>query len=153
MTAICPLTKAGERFSTTMTRKDFQCLSRLRLNDARTLLKSGNNEGAYYLTGLAVECALKAAISRRTQRYEFPPKPTIVRGIYDHDLNKLLVAAGLDTVLETATASNAELKQNWGLVKDWTVESRYLLAGLSADALYRAATGRNGVLGWLRQHW
>jgi hypothetical protein len=55
--------------------------------------------------------------------------------------------------LETATASNAELKQNWGLVKDWTVESRYLLAGLSADALYRAATGRNGVLGWLRQHW
>jgi hypothetical protein len=42
-----------------MTRKDFQRLTRLRLNDARTLLKNGNNEGAYYLTGLAVECALK----------------------------------------------------------------------------------------------
>lgn len=153
MTAICPLTEASERFSNGMTRKDFQRLSRLRLNDARALLSRGNEEGAYYLTGLAVECALKAAISRRTQRHEFPPKPTIVRGIYDHDLNKLLVAAGLETVLETATAHNAELKQNWGLVKDWTVESRYLLGGLNADALYRAATGRNGVLGWLRQHW
>ena len=136
-----------------MTRRDFQRLTRLRLRDARTLLANGNNEGAYYLTGLAVECALKSAIARKTQKHEFPPKPAIVRGIYDHDLNKLLVAAGLETDLELAIAGNAELKQNWGLVKDWTVESRYLVSGLSADALYRATTGRNGVLGWLRRHW
>jgi HEPN domain-containing protein len=136
-----------------MTRRDFQRLTRLRLNDARILLRNGNNEGAYYLTGLAVECALKAAIARRTQRHDFPPKPTIVRGIYDHDLNKLLVAAGLDGALDTATATNSALNQNWLIVKDWTVESRYLLSSRSADALYRAATGRNGVLGWLRQHW
>jgi HEPN domain-containing protein len=125
----------------------------MRLSDARILLRNGNNEGAYYLTGLAVECALKAAIARRSQRYDFPPKPKIVRDIYDHDLNKLLIAAGLDTVLDTATASSAELKQNWILVKDWTIESRYLVGGLSADAIFRAATGRNGVLTWLRLHW
>lgn len=136
-----------------MTRKDFQRLTRIRLRDARTLLKNGNSEGAYYLTGLAVECALKAAIARRTQRYDFPPKPAIVRGIYEHDLNKLLLAAGLDTHLDTATLNNAALKQNWVLVKDWTVESRYLLAGLNGADLYRAAAGRNGVLVWLRQHW
>jgi HEPN domain-containing protein len=136
-----------------MTRRDFQRLTRMRLSDARILLRNGNNEGAYYLTGLAVECALKAAIARRSQRYDFPPKPKIVRDIYDHDLNKLLIAAGLDTVLDTATASSAELKQNWILVKDWTIESRYLVGGLSADAIFRAATGRNGVLTWLRLHW
>lgn len=136
-----------------MTRRDFQRLTRLRLRDARTLLASGNDEGAYYLTGLAVECALKSGIARKTRKHEFPPKPAIVRGIYDHDLNKLLVAAGLEADLELAIANNAELKQNWGLVKDWTVESRYLVSGLSADALYRATNGRNGVLGWLRQHW
>jgi len=136
-----------------MTRKDFQRLTRLRLNDARTLLRNGNNEGAYYLTGLAVECALKAAIARRTQRHEFPPKPTIVRGIYDHDLNKLLIAAGLEKALEAAAAGNAALKQSWVLVKDWTVESRYVTAGLDGEVIYRAATGRNGVLAWLRQHW
>ena len=136
-----------------MTRKDFQRLTRLRLSDARTLLRAGNNQGAYYLTGLAVECALKAAIARRTQRHDFPLKPQIVRDIYDHNLNKLLTAAGLDSSLDVATRTNADLKQNWLLVKDWTVESRYLAAGLDARALYRAVTGRRGVLGWLRQHW
>jgi HEPN domain-containing protein len=136
-----------------MTRKDFQRLTRLRLNDARTLLRGGNKEGAYYLTGLAVECALKAAISRRTQRHEFPPKPAIVRGIYDHNLNTLLQAAGLEKVLEADAAGNVALKQNWVLVKDWTVESRYVTTGLDGEVMYRATTGRNGVLAWLRQHW
>jgi HEPN domain-containing protein len=137
-----------------MTRKDFQRLTRLRLNDARTLLKNGNNEGAYYLTGLAVECALKAAIARRTQRHEFPPEPKIVsKTIYTHDLNTLLRAAGLEKALEAMAVGNAALKQNWVLVKDWTVESRYVINGLDGEVMYRAATGRNGVLAWLRQHW
>jgi HEPN domain-containing protein len=136
-----------------MTRRDFQRLTRLRLRDARALLARGNNEGAYYLTGLAVECALKSAIARKTQRHEFPPKPTVVPGMYVHDLNKLLVAAGLDTMLDAAAAVNPALKTNWALVKDWTVESRYIVSGLNGEELYRAVGGRNGVLKWLRPHW
>lgn len=136
-----------------MTRKDFQRLTRLRLSDARSLLASGNGQGAYYLTGLAVECALKAAIARRTQRHDFPSKPNIVREIYDHDLNRLLKLAGLENILESMAESNAALKQNWVLIKDWTVESRYISSGLDGQVLYRAATGQNGVLSWLRQHW
>jgi hypothetical protein len=73
--------------------------------------------------------------------------------MYDHDLNKLLVAADLETALNAAVATNPALKANWLLVKDWTVESRYLVSGLSAQDIYRAATGRNGVLKWLRQRW
>jgi len=42
------------------TRLEFQQLARMRLRDARVLLANGNLEGAYYLTGLAVECAIKA---------------------------------------------------------------------------------------------
>lgn len=125
----------------------------MRLDDARILLRNGHNEAAYYLTGLAVECALKAAIARRTQRHEFPPKPKIVDGMYRHDLNTLVMAAGLKPVLDSATAANTSLSTNWAVVKDWTVDSRYLTSGLSAEALYRAVTGRNGVLRWLRQHW
>jgi hypothetical protein len=136
-----------------MTRNDFQRLARLRLGDARVLLANGKNEGAYYLTGLAVECALKSAIARRTNRHDFPPKPKIVYGMYDHDLNKLLVAANLEAALNSAVTNNAPLEANWLLVKDWTVESRYLISGRSAQDLYRAVTGRNGVLRWLRQHW
>jgi len=137
-----------------MTRTDFQRLTRLRLRDARTLLASGNSEGAYYLTGLAVECALKSAIARRTQRHDFPPEPRFVRdSVYVHDLNKLLAAAGLESTLNAAFASNAGLKTNWALVKDWKPESRYLLSGLNGRDLYRAVAGRNGVMQWLRQRW
>ncbi len=123
------------------------------MSDARVLLHSGNNDGAYYLTGLAVECALKSAIARKTQRHDFPPKPKVVYGMYEHDLNKLLVSAGLESALNLAVLNNSGLKTNWALIKDWTVESRYLAGGLSAHDLYRAVTGRNGVLRWLRQHW
>jgi hypothetical protein len=137
-----------------MTRKDFQRLTRLRLRDARVLLAGGNNEGAYYLAGLAVECALKSAIARKTQRHDFPPEPKFVRDkVYIHDLNTLLEAAGLNSTLDTAVAGNTALKANWALVKDWKPGSRYLVTGLKGKELYRAAAGRNGVLGWLRQHW
>jgi HEPN domain-containing protein len=137
-----------------MTRRDFQHLTRLRLNDARALLRNGSNDGAYYVTGLAVECALKAAIARRTRRHDFPPTPRLVReSIYSHDLDKLLEVAGLVSTLNAAVANNLALKTNWALVKDWKVESRYRVSGLNGDTLYRAAAGRNGVLGWLRQCW
>lgn len=136
-----------------MTRIEFQRLARMRLRDARVLLRNGNNEAAYYLIGLAVECGLKSAIAGKTRRHDFPPKPAVVSGMYVHDLNKLLVCAGLESALNAAVSNNASLKANWLLVKDWTIESRYFLAGSSASGLYRAVTGRNGVLTWLRQHW
>jgi hypothetical protein len=90
-----------------MTRTDFQRLTRLRLRDARMLLSAGNGEGAYYLTGLAMECALKAAVARKTKRHDFPPDPKFVRdSVYIHDLNRLLVAAGLESTLNAAVAVN-----------------------------------------------
>jgi HEPN domain-containing protein len=137
-----------------MTRSDFQRLTRLRLREARFLLASGNNEGAYYLAGLAVECALKAAVARKTQRHDFPPDPKFLRdSVYVHSLNKLLVAAGLESVLDIAAGSNPGLRANWAVVKDWTIDSRYLTTGLNGGELYRAVTGRNGVMRWLRQYW
>ena len=53
-------------------RRDFQRLARLRLRDARVLMRNGNSEAAYYLIGLAVECAVKACIAKNTRRYDFP---------------------------------------------------------------------------------
>src|SRR5271154_5522176 len=126
-----------------MTRTDFQRLARIRLRDARVLLRTGNHEGAYYFTGLAVECGLKSAIARKTRRHDFPPEPKIISKIYVHDLNTLLAAAGLVTALNTAAKTDPALKANWALVKDWTNESRYSVSVASADGLYRATAGRN----------
>lgn len=50
-----------------MFRKDFQDLAMVRVREAEMLLAAGLFDGAYYLAGLAVECALKACIAKATQ--------------------------------------------------------------------------------------
>jgi hypothetical protein len=67
-----------------MDRKDLRALSRVRLSEARALLKAELPDGAYYLAGYAVECALKACIAKETQRYEFPDKKR-VNSSHTHD--------------------------------------------------------------------
>ncbi|HYP09337.1 MAG TPA: hypothetical protein VER03_24140 [Bryobacteraceae bacterium] len=47
-----------------MTRQDLQELAEMRLADAEALLVAGRYSGAYYLAGYAVECAIKAHVSR-----------------------------------------------------------------------------------------
>jgi HEPN domain len=135
------------------TRREFQQLARMRLRDARALMRSGNLEAAYYLTGLAVECAVKACIAKNTRRYDFPPNQTALRDIYSHDLVKLIGSAKLQTALDTDTRRNTSFNNSWDVVKDWNINSRYAVSGLNARDLYRAVAGRNGVMQWLRQRW
>ena len=135
------------------TRREFQQLARMRLKDARVLMRSGNAEAAYYLTGLAVECAVKACIAKNTKRHDFPPNLGAIKDIYTHDLSKLIGAARLQPALDADRRKNLSFKSNWDVAKDWNVNSRYALKGLNARDLYRAVAGRNGVMQWLRQRW
>jgi len=57
-----------------LTRRDFQVLAGLRAEEAAILVRNRKHQGAYYLGGYAVECALKARIAKKTKRHEFPPK-------------------------------------------------------------------------------
>lgn len=135
------------------TRREFQQLARMRFREARVLIRSGNIEGAYYLTGLAVECAVKACIARNTKRYDFPPNPSAIKDIYTHDLAKLIGAAQLGSTLAAEKRRNASFSSKWDVVEDWNINSRYAIGGLNARDLYRAVAGRNGVMQWLRQRW
>jgi HEPN domain-containing protein len=92
------------------TRLEFRQLARIRLRDARVLLSSGNLEGAYYLTGLAVECAIKACIAKNTRRHDFPPNLNAVKDIYTHNLTTLIRAAKLQVELDTAKQSSILFK-------------------------------------------
>lgn len=134
-------------------RRDFQRLARMRLNDARVLMRGGNSEGAYYLTGLAVECAVKACIAKNTQRHDFPPNQNAIKDIYTHDLVKLIGAAKLQPALDAERRRTVAFNNKWDVVKDWNINSRYAVGGLNARDLYRAVAGRNGVTQWLRQRW
>ncbi len=134
-------------------RKDFKSLAELRAEEARALLRSRKQMGAYYLAGYAVECALKACIAKQRKRFEFPPKRGSVDKMYSHDLKTLLALAGLEAQLEKESATDAHLKINWNTVKDWTAESRYKTSGLNGRDLYNAVTGPHGVLPWIRLRW
>jgi HEPN domain-containing protein len=99
-------------------RRDFQRLARMRLKDARILKRNGNAEAAYYLTGLAVECAVKACIAKNTRRFDFPPNQNTIKEIYTHDLAKLIQAAKLEAALDADRKSNILFKSKWDVLKD-----------------------------------
>jgi HEPN domain-containing protein len=107
-----------------MNRVEFQRLSDERLEDAAVLFEAGRHSAAYYMSGYAIECALKACVSRRTIADEFPPRDAAK--YYTHDLTKLLDLAGLGSAFTTHAANDPGLQANWAAVKDWTEESRYL---------------------------
>lgn len=130
-------------------RSDLQKLARIRLREARKLLVHGEYSGAYHLAGVAVECALKACIARRTKQHEFPDKNHAEQA-WKHDLEKLAKLAGLDPrSLPMAIAIN------WTIVKDWTIDSRYeVIDDKKAKSLYSALVSRrSGVMQWIRTHW
>ncbi len=136
-----------------LTRKDFQRLADLRAKEAVVLASNKNEQGAFYLGGYAIECALKACIAKKTKRHEFPPKVDEVRKVYTHNLEELLRLAQLEKQLEADVRTNPNLGINWGVVKSWNEETRYKAAGLNGRDLCAAINGPSGVLPWIKQRW
>lgn len=134
-------------------RRDFKALADLRANEAGVLARSGKQQGAYYLAGYAVECALKACIAKKTKRYEFPAPREVIKNIYTHDLTALLKETGLDKQLDKDMVTNPRLAANWNTVKNWDEKARYATSGLNGRDLYRAVIGADGVLPWIKQRW
>jgi HEPN domain-containing protein len=137
-----------------MTRRDLQQLATLRIREARQLLQTNNFSGAYYLAGYTIELGLKACIARKTRRYDFP-ELTVVRDSFTHDLKKLVKIAGLEKYLNQQINIDAAFATNWAIVKDWDVESRYrnFTQTQAEEIIYSITSRRNGILGWIRQHW
>ena len=134
-------------------RKDFKVLADLRADEARILLSNGKPQGAYYLAGYAVECALKACIAKKMKRSQFPPGIEYARQAYSHKLQELAKLAGLDSQLDKDTKLNQAFATNWNTVKDWTERSRYQSGGLNGKDMYNAVMGKDGVLPWIKLRW
>lgn len=127
----------------------------MRIADARVLLRARRHQGAYYLSGYAVECGLKACIAKQVRRYDFPDKK-VVQESYTHNLDQLIKIAGLSQTHATELRSNPNFAINWGIVKDWSEQDRYDpgITAIDARDIYSAVTTRkNGVLAWLRKLW
>ena len=138
-----------------LNRNKLRLLSESRLEEARVLIENKLWTGAYYLTGLAVECALKAHLSQAVQQYDLPDK-NFVNRIYTHKLKEL---AQLDVVLwlelESEIKTNPKLRANWNTVLEWNDQNRYeVLDELEAKSLYAATTEPGtGVMEWIKRRW
>ena len=135
-------------------RKEFQVLSRIRLREARALAKLGMNDGAYYLAGYSVECALKACIAKATRRHDFPDKKKADLS-YTHNLRGLLDVATLEEALVEESKRDAAFRKNWDIVQSWSEHSRYrTIQAAMAKKLIEGVGDRNhGVLRWIKLHW
>src|SRR5436309_1706454 len=103
-----------------LTRAEFQQLADVRIAEAGVLLANGLWDGAYYLAGYAVECALKACIAKLVRAEEFPPHRREIDDYYTHDLNRLVRTAKLDTIWRADLNTNQAFKDNWEYVQQWT---------------------------------
>jgi len=137
-----------------MNRGDFQTIADIRIAEAQSLFAAGFFDGAYYLAGYAVECALKACIARLTNQDDFPDKEFAL-ACYTHAIEKLVRAAGLTDQRDADAPAHSELSDNWDIVKDWTESSRYERhSEPKAKAFIEAVThAANGVLPWIKTRW
>ncbi len=126
----------------------------MRLVEARMLLDGKSYAGAYYLVGLAVECALKACIARSSERYDFPELKH-VQDSWNHDLARLLGTAKLNEEYSKKSGNDLRFQTNWEMVKDWKVDSIYeRRSEKEAWGIYNAITeASHGIMPWIEEHW
>jgi HEPN domain-containing protein len=125
------------------------------MEEAGVLLKHNHWTGAYYLTGLGVECALKSCLARAVQQHDFPDK-SFINKAYTHKLEELARLDGeLWVQLNDEIDVDATLRDNWNTVRQWDDERRYaVVEEAEARSLYSAATEPvSGILEWIRRRW
>jgi len=136
-----------------VTRKDLQKLSAIRLREARLLLAANAPDGAYYLAGYAVECALKACVAKSTERHDFPDRLRANRS-HTHSPKELINVAELKAAHDDAMRQY-EFSRRWEILTQWSEESRYKGNSFhDAEALIEAIENRkHGILPWLKRYW
>lgn len=137
-----------------MKRLDLQALAQAKIDDARLLLQNNRPSNAYYLAGYSVELGLKACIARQISA-DTIPDTAILKGVLTHEFDKLLGLAGLKDELKQAQNADQDFAANWGIVSEWTPESRYRsIVHIEAEFVVQAVLDTDhGVLRWIRQYW
>lgn len=124
-------------------------LIELRLKEAKILLDQENWDGAYYLVGYAVEFALKVRIIAQLKMSDAFPDKKMADSFFKHELTILRRLARLEEEMD----NDFEISERWGVVKDWSEQSRYEYGKTEKQArgLYEAIV--EGVLPWIKIRW
>jgi hypothetical protein len=133
-------------------KSDFQALAEKRIREARVLLAANEADGAYYLGGYAVECAIKACIIKKLKNSDEWQDRKFSERCCKHDLDDLHRLADLETPMSGVPG----VLTNWGLVKPWNETSRYDLGRTVGDVknfLDAIDDPTDGVLTWIKGLW
>jgi hypothetical protein len=141
------------------TRAEWQQLAEDRILDAQAHLAPGVGRwsAAYYLVGYAVECGLKSCVLARVTAH-----PELIyedrrfsQDAWTHDIESLVVVAGIKTGRDADALANPALSLNWQWAKDWSEQTRYLQkTQAEAERLFEAVTHPvDGVMQWIRLRW
>lgn len=102
--------------------RDLKSISKGRLKDAEVLQGAGRFDGAFYMSGYAVEIALKARACRTLKWEGFPDTASEFKALQSfktHNLPVLLKLSGTETKIKSRFISE------WSIVLRWNPESRY----------------------------
>lgn len=121
---------------------------------AQVLLAVGHCSVAYYLAGLAVECALKARIARAFRSGTWPLRQ-FANDIHTHDLSKLVILAELRDRRQADVERDPTFRDAWNLVAKWTIDARYAewSETEARDIIDAVVQRRSGVMPWIKRHW
>lgn len=139
-----------------MNRAEFQQLAEVRIEEAGVLLAAGKWDGAYYLAGYAVECALKACVLARVEREGviFEDKKFSEK-CWTHRFDELVDLAGLRAAWAVEVAANTKFAAYGIIAAGWKEDARYKRTPppVAQELLDALSEPTNGVLRWIRLHW
>lgn len=96
-------------------RKKFRRICKKRLKTANILIENGDYEGAIYMLGFALECALKAATCKTLNIEKYPQntrEKKVDAFFMTHRFDRLKLVAGLSTIFG-ANSGNQDSFRNW----------------------------------------
>jgi HEPN domain-containing protein len=110
---------------------DLRRIARARLDDAVVLFRRGRYDAAAYLSGYAVELALKARIVRHLRQPGFPETAAEFRpfqSLKTHEFTTLIHYTGIEGRIL------ARYGGEWNRMQMWSPDYRYRLVGTTSAA-------------------
>jgi hypothetical protein len=147
---------SGAEGASLVNRADLQELTKERILDAKALIRGKRWSFAYYVSGYAIECALKSCLLARMIHtgWVFQDGAKL-QDCLTHDFDKLIRLSGLTTDHNARLAASSTFATNWNRVDAWAVTDRYVAtAEDDARTLYAAITDKaDGVFPWIMKYW
>jgi hypothetical protein len=126
--------------------------AQLKSTEFRHLYGKKYYDTAYYLSGYAVDFALKAVICKRWNIDTFDVTYIAPGNLGPLPMPQLLVFAGLQAELSDKKNLDPEFDIAWSLVSQWNEVSRYD-DGCSQKTAREFLIGTNTLLSWIKTFW